>query len=167
MAYIFISYARQDGRELALRLRDDLKRGGHDVWLDTSDISGGASWSREIEEAIERCDIELTLLSTGSFRSELCRAEQLRALRKGKRVVLLLSERNSERPLFRALELPDFSDPAHLRESFQTLLVDIKGGETTPLPEHRRYTIVTAPPPRSPLCRGRAQWKNPFPCDHR
>ena len=97
MAYIFISYARQDGRELALRLQDDLRRDGHHVWLDTSDISGGASWSREIEEAIERCDIELALLSAGSFRSEICRAEHLRALRKGKRVVPLLGECNPER----------------------------------------------------------------------
>jgi hypothetical protein len=87
------------------------------------------------------------LSSTGSFRSEICRAEQLRALRKGKRVVPLLSDRNSERPLyFEHLNYRDFSDPARFRESFQTLLADIKGGETTPLPEQRRYTTVTAPP---------------------
>jgi hypothetical protein len=71
----------------------------------------------------------------------------LRALRKGKRVVPLLSERNSERPLyFEHLNYRDFSDRARFAESFQTLLADITGSETTPLPEPRRYTTVTAPP---------------------
>ena len=36
MAHIFISYARKDGRELALRLKADLERAGHDAWLDTA-----------------------------------------------------------------------------------------------------------------------------------
>jgi hypothetical protein len=147
MAYIFISYARKDSHELALRLCHDLKCAAYDVWLDTSNISGGASWSREIEEAIERCDVELALLTAGSFRSEICRAEHLRALRKGKRVVPLLGERDSEPPLhFEGRNYLDFSDPALFAESFQALLADITSGKSTPLREERRYTTVTAPP---------------------
>ena len=43
---IFISYARKDGRELALRLHKDLTSKGLDVWLDTKRIEGGASCGR-------------------------------------------------------------------------------------------------------------------------
>ena len=144
---VLVSYARQDSRELALRLDDHLKRAGYDVWLDMSNVLGGATWSRGIEVAIEDCDVELALLSAGSFSSEICRAEQVRALRRGKRVVPLLSERNVWRPLyFEHLNYLDFSDPARFAESFQELIVDLKSNQTTPLPEARRSTTITAPP---------------------
>ncbi len=41
MTQIFISYARKDGRNLALQLQTDLQTDGYDVWLDTSDIDTG------------------------------------------------------------------------------------------------------------------------------
>ena len=43
--HIFVSYARKDGSDLALRLRGDLIAHGYDVWLDTAEIEGGTSWS--------------------------------------------------------------------------------------------------------------------------
>jgi hypothetical protein len=96
---VFISYARKDGRELALRLQGDLGARGFEVWLDTSEIEGGASWGAAIEDAIEACGAALALLSHGSFVSEICRAEQLRCLRKHKRVIPLLVQADAERPL--------------------------------------------------------------------
>ena len=56
-------------------------------------------WSQDIERAIERCEVVLALVSEGSYSSEICRAEQLRALRKGKRVIPLLAHAKAERPL--------------------------------------------------------------------
>jgi hypothetical protein len=44
---VFISYARKDGAELALRLQKDLTAAGFEVWLDTQRIGGGASWTVE------------------------------------------------------------------------------------------------------------------------
>jgi hypothetical protein len=38
---IFVSYARKDGAELALRLQKDLTAAGYEVWIDTQRISGG------------------------------------------------------------------------------------------------------------------------------
>ena len=78
---MFISYARKDGAPLALKLREDLQA-DHEVWLDTSRIEGGASWTVRIEEAIENCDVCLALMTPGSYISDICRAEQLRALRR-------------------------------------------------------------------------------------
>src|ERR1035441_10682416 len=73
---IFVSYARRDGAELALRLQKDLTAVGCDVWLDTRRIGGGASWTVEIEEAIDRAHVVLALLTPDSYSSGICRAEQ-------------------------------------------------------------------------------------------
>ena len=43
---VFISYAREDARDLAIRLRDDLRAAGCSVWLDLSQIQGGDSWTQ-------------------------------------------------------------------------------------------------------------------------
>ncbi|MBE2268204.1 MAG: toll/interleukin-1 receptor domain-containing protein, partial [Anaerolinea sp.] len=125
---IFISYARRDARTLALRLQADLIGAGYDVWLDTSEIDGGASWSREIEDAIESCDCGLALLSHGAFESEICRAEQLRLLRKRKRVIPLLVQVDAERPLhLEALNYRNFSDDAQYTAALDLLRADLAG----------------------------------------
>ncbi|PJF23271.1 MAG: hypothetical protein CUN56_01795 [Phototrophicales bacterium] len=130
MTKIFISYAREDAREIALKLRDDLQAAGHTVWLDTSDIAAGASWSREIELAIEDCTMILALLSTASYVSEICRAEQLRGLRKNKRVIPILLEPDVDRPLYlENLNYFDFSNMAYYIEHLADLLHFIETGE--------------------------------------
>src|ERR1022692_2553272 len=95
---IFVSYARKDGAELALRLHKDLTAAGFEVGLDTQRIQGGDSWTVEIEEAIDRAGVVLALLTPGSYCSEICRAEQLRSLRKGKCVIPLLATTGADRP---------------------------------------------------------------------
>lgn len=96
---VFISYARKDGAELAQRLQRDLTRESFDVWLDTQQIAGGATWTKEIEENLDRSHVVLALLTPGSYLSEICRAEQLRSLRKGKLVIPLLAQQGSDIPL--------------------------------------------------------------------
>ena len=145
---IFISYARKDGRDLALRLQADLSADGHAVWLDTADIDGGASWSVEIENAIERCAVALTLLSHGSFASEICRAEQLRALRKRKRIIPLLVQADAERPLhLEALNFRDFSDRERYSAMLAVLRADLAGaGDLFPAPPHTPTNADPLPP---------------------
>ncbi|HRF99217.1 MAG TPA: toll/interleukin-1 receptor domain-containing protein, partial [Aggregatilineales bacterium] len=63
---IFISYARKDGRDLALRLQKSLAEFGYEVWLDTSEIDGGDSWGASIETAIDGCHTLLALMSSAS-----------------------------------------------------------------------------------------------------
>lgn len=87
---IFISYARKDGHDLALQLQTSLIHLKYDVWLDTSEIEGGDDWGGCIESAIDSCHILLALMSPASYTSEICRAEQLRAIRKEKRVIPVL-----------------------------------------------------------------------------
>jgi hypothetical protein len=43
---IFVSYARKDGAELALRLQQDLTAQHFETWLDKQRIDGGTSWTK-------------------------------------------------------------------------------------------------------------------------
>src|SRR5438270_11508254 len=112
---IFISYARKDGAEMAQRLQRDLAVAGFDVWLDMHRIAGGASWTVHIEKAIDRADTVLALLTPGAYRSEICRAEQLRSLRKNKCVIALRAKAETDIPLhLEAKHYRDFtSEPAY------------------------------------------------------
>jgi len=147
---VFISYARKDGVHLARRLQTDLKERGFDPWLDTHCLSGGATWTREIEIALDRADYVLVLLTDGSYVSEICRSEQLRALRKGTCVIPLKAQSNIDIPLhLEAKNYRDFSDPAQYDRQFEILLGDIRDNVSATLPERYRATPIrylTAPP---------------------
>jgi len=145
---VFISYARKDGKDLAQRLKEDLKNKGFEAWLDTQRIDGGASWTDTIEHAIDEADYLLALLTHGSYRSEICRAEQLRALRKGKCVIPLLAQANSDIPLYlEARTYRDFSSKGKYGSSFDALLKDIRENRGVVLKEQYRHTsYVTVPP---------------------
>jgi hypothetical protein len=99
---VFISYARRDGATLAQRLQTDVTMEGFDAWLDTPPqrIAGGAVWSTEIERKIDTRPVTLALLSPGSYACEICRAEQLRALDQGNRVIPVLAVKEADRPLY-------------------------------------------------------------------
>ena len=50
----------------------------------SNDFAGGTSWTKEIEVALDEAEYFLALLTRGSYVSEICRAVQLRSLRRGK-----------------------------------------------------------------------------------
>src|SRR5947209_7899851 len=86
---VFISYGRKDGTATAQRLSEALREAGCEVWLEN--IRGGASWTKEIEAALNNCDVLVAVLTPGSFVSEICRAEQMWALEGGKLVIPVLA----------------------------------------------------------------------------
>jgi WD40 repeat protein len=145
---VFISYARKDAAALAQRLQADLGAQGFDAWLDTQRIAGGASWTKEIEQALDACQVALALLTPGSYVSDICRAEQLRALRKGKRVIPLLAQPGSDIPLhLETKNYRDFTGAKPYAAQFRLLLEDIRlGRSAVPLLPEFRTTYVTAPP---------------------
>ena len=92
----FISYGHKDGASLAQRLEASLKKAGFDAWLDTQRIRGGAVWSTNIEHEIDTRQVTIVLVSPSSYSSEICRAEQLRALDKGNRVIPVLARQGRQ-----------------------------------------------------------------------
>jgi WD40 repeat protein len=132
---VFLSYSRRDA-DSARRLAADLRQGGIDVWMDTQRTHAGTSWTQDIERAIDGCDALLALITKASYESAICRAEQLRALRKDRCVIPVLVERGADRPLH--LEGLNYCDPAGVVQALRD-----GSGERT----HRFHVpYVTAPP---------------------
>ena len=126
---IFISYAREDGKQLALRLRDDLRAAGLSPWMDLAEIPGGDNWARTIERAIESCEVGLALCSHKSYHSNFCRAEQMRLSRKGKRIIPILVQKDADIPLtLEHLNYLDFSNPNAYSSSLRDLMSDLNVG---------------------------------------
>src|SRR5262245_22310348 len=68
--HIFISYARQDGREVASRLDSDLQKFGFHTWRDTRDIDPAQDFSAEIENGIEKAACVALCVTPDSKRSD-------------------------------------------------------------------------------------------------
>ncbi|MCS6834924.1 MAG: DarT ssDNA thymidine ADP-ribosyltransferase family protein [Anaerolineae bacterium] len=137
---IFISYGRKDSTPFALRLRDDLEALGWRVWLDQSEIDGGDDWMSKIERAIEGCDLMLALISPHANESRWCKAEQLRALRKGKPIIPLLLFAEAEPPLhLEASNYLDFTQAERYADRLRDLVSDLRTRQAmqlrTPHPE--------------------------------
>jgi hypothetical protein len=147
---IFVSYARKDGAKLALRLQHDLTAAAFDVWLDTARIHAGDTWTVDIEEAIDRSQVVLALLTPGSYTSEICRAEQLRSLRHGKCVIPLLAVPGTDIPLhLEPKHYLDFTHDGSYAAAFRSLLADIDTLNGAVLPPRYRTTpahYISVPP---------------------
>ena len=86
MARLFISYRHCDpDRAVAEFLRQSLQKQGHNVFVDTTGIKGGADWVEEIHKHIEWCDFLIVLLSEESMNSEMVQGEIRLAHRRRKR----------------------------------------------------------------------------------
>ncbi len=85
----FLSYCRADST-FALRLAEDLKAGGADVWIDQLDIPPGIAWDRAVEAALTKSPTVLVILSPSSSCSENVLDEISYALQKKKRVLPIL-----------------------------------------------------------------------------
>ena len=74
---LFISYARRDGEAYASALRARLAQAAPDlaVWQDRSDIDGGVGWWRQIEEALERVEFLVVVMTPSVIQSEVTRRE--------------------------------------------------------------------------------------------
>ncbi len=91
MPDIFLSYSRKDS-EHALRLAEQLRAGGIEVWIDQRGITGAEQWATEIVEGIRACSTFILLLSPNSIASENVLRELSLASEKRKRVLPVVIE---------------------------------------------------------------------------
>ena len=85
----FFSYCREDS-DFAVRLAEDLKAVGANVWMDQLDIEPGTPWDRAVENALSSCPNMLIVLSPISVKSDNVRDEVSFALSKQKRIIPVL-----------------------------------------------------------------------------
>ncbi|MBL0712102.1 MAG: acyl carrier protein [Desulfosarcina sp.] len=85
----FLSYSREDS-EFALKLAQDLRSAGLNIWIDQIDITAGMRWDRSIEKAMEACGCFIILLSPDSVGSFNVMDELAFALEERKKIVPVL-----------------------------------------------------------------------------
>jgi len=86
MADIFISYSRKD-IAFARLLNTALNTSGLDTWIDWNDIPVGENWWNEIQQAIQKANVFMFIISKHSLESNVCHGEIDYALKNNKRII--------------------------------------------------------------------------------
>lgn len=86
---IFFSYSRTDGEQYALKLANDLRNAGADVWIDQLDIEAGKLWDLEVEKALNAANCVLFIATEKSTTSNNVLDEVYYALEENKAVIPL------------------------------------------------------------------------------
>jgi len=80
---VFVSYARKDGEAFANALRARLEAEDIKVWQDRREIEGGIGWQKQIEEALERVEFLVIVMTPHAMQSEITRWEWRYARQQG------------------------------------------------------------------------------------
>ncbi len=83
---VFISYSRKD-TDWADRIKATLESNGVSCWMDRAGINAGEKYTREIINAIKRCDVFLLVLSPNAERSEWVPKELGKAIQYRKYII--------------------------------------------------------------------------------
>jgi hypothetical protein len=146
---IFFSYSRVDGADFSLRLAQDLKNAGFNVWIDQQDIRAGTEWDLEIEKALETCDCLLFIESEKSVVSNNVLDEVYYALDHRKKVIPVIYHDSKTPYRLQRLQHVDFSK--NYDEGLASLIRELKGDfrsqpvlstsplSSSPSPQRRKY----------------------------
>ena len=105
---IFFSYSRVD-TPFVLKLANDLRNAGANIWLDQLDIPPGAHWDNEIEAALNSSTCVLAIISPRSMESNNAMDEISYALEQNKKVIPVLLTNTETSFRLRRLQRIDFT----------------------------------------------------------
>ena len=93
---LFFSYGHDQNEEIVFRLKDDLEKNGHIVWIDKTQIKGGDDWRRSITSGILDSEFMMSFASNHSIRKPgVCLDELMIAVSvKGAQIQTVLLESN-------------------------------------------------------------------------
>jgi tetratricopeptide (TPR) repeat protein len=91
-AKVFISYSRKDAA-FAQQLVDRLAASGFDAFLDKTDIAPGEPWRERLAGLIAASDTVVFVVSPDAVASEICAWELEESVRRGKRVMPVVTRR--------------------------------------------------------------------------
>lgn len=82
---VFISYARQDGEQVAAALRTRLEREAPEIalWQDRARLEGGVGWWRQIAEALDVVEFLVLVMTPAALASPIARREWQYARQRG------------------------------------------------------------------------------------
>lgn len=126
---LFFSYGHDKNRILVERIKQDLERRGHRVWIDTNEIKAGDYWRKDILNGIMKSANVIAFLSEHSTRNPgVCLDElKIAVCVKGANVktVLLEPENKIRQPATLSdIQWLDMSEWAEIRKEFQEQFED-------------------------------------------
>src|SRR5437588_2026479 len=104
---IFISYSHSDS-DFVDRLDVDLRQQGFATWMDRQRLAGGQRWRRELQEAVERAQVLLIVLSPEAVASVNVQIEYDFALDERKAVIPVYYRQCTVPMELRAIQWIDF-----------------------------------------------------------
>lgn len=96
MEHVFLSYSRND-TDIMRRVRDHLLDEGIVVWTDETLVPGTPSWMDAIEDAIERADALVVLLTPNAKKSRWVKKEEMRYAEMQEKRIFPLLARGTEK----------------------------------------------------------------------
>jgi tetratricopeptide (TPR) repeat protein len=168
---IFISYSHSD-RDFVDRLEADLRQREFGTWMDRLGLVGGHKWRRELQDAIDRSQVLLVVLSPESVASEYVQAEYGYATDEGK-IVIPIYYRPCKVPMeLRGIQWIDFQ--SSYEQGLEALVKDLTKGASTAGPstpsEHSGISQQGKLPSQHEILHGQAEpkvqverlWNVPF-----
>jgi TIR domain len=148
----FFSYARTDSA-FVLRLAQELREVGINLWLDQLDILGGQRWDHAVEEALQTCQGMMAVLSPDALASHNVMDEVSYALEERKIVIPLLLRSCTIPFRLRRMQYIDFT--ADYQTGFSQLLRALRIDQplqprAPAVPEDAVIQDVTAPSQETP-----------------
>jgi len=138
---VFLSYAHED-KETALRLADDLKLSGVDVWVDSRRLQPGENWVEALLDAIKAAPNFLALVSKNTagsshFSTELAAAlAATEASGSSRRILPVIIDKEARLPPFLGqFHALDASTPERYDASVRELAKLVKQRVPGPLPD--------------------------------
>ena len=131
---LFISYSRRQ-TPFVDRLADKLEDNGYSLWLDYQSLVPAKPWLGQIESGLNNADMLLLVVSKESLASDHVKPEWTGALKRKKRIILLIFEAVPLPPELQGCEWVDFR--TRYNRSFKQLLnlLENPAPVTTPAPQ--------------------------------
>jgi hypothetical protein len=104
----FFSYARDDS-EFVLKLAQELRNRGANLWLDQLDILGGERWDHAIEQSLQACEGMIVVLSADAVDSQNVMDEVSYALEEEKFIIPVLHRECAIPFRLRRVQFVDFT----------------------------------------------------------
>jgi TIR domain/Protein of unknown function (DUF1566) len=153
---VFLSYTRTDD-QFVLKLANDLRQAGADIWIDQLDIPAGSRWEKEVEKALINAECLLVVLSPVSASSDNVSDEIAYAIDNKKRIIPIIYKACSVPFRIRSLQFIDFTKDYTLALNRLMKELGIKPPEPVPEP----IPVPEPPPPKpGPDPKPSPWWKN-------
>jgi tetratricopeptide (TPR) repeat protein len=130
---IFMSYGHDEYEKLALKIKEDLEKGGHEVWFDRSELKVGRDWEIAIENGLKGTEIVIVMMTDHSMRRPdgYCLNELSMAFTLRKTILPIMAEECTPPVSIHRIQYLDFREwpctDERYKEKFAQILDVIEG----------------------------------------